>query len=342
MMDLDNKIIGTEINGYIVNDMYYDKYGHKIYLLKCLMCGKLAEKRSLNKNIRKCNCQYDLTNKQIGFLHINYLKKDHKRKDQRIWNCTCICNKKVDFLEASILKNYGVPKSCGCINNRNNLIGKTFGLLTVIEYCGRKNNSLLWKCKCECGRLVFKTSNQLYNNKVYNLGCDVCIHNVEFKLKNNYYECYIKNTSIIFLIDVDDFDKVAGHNWCQSDNGYIKTSKNNKLIYLHRIIMDVFDKKQLVDHINHNILDNRKSNLRIVTHSQNSMNCINQINYMNGIRKCGKSSWTAIIYINNESINLGTYNNIDDAIKARKEAEEKYFGEYSYKNSMQKGKTTIE
>ena len=37
---------------------------------------------------------------------------------------------------------------------------------------------------------------------------------------------------------------------------------------------------------------------------------------------------------NNETIYLGRYFDKDDAIKARKEAEEKYFGEYSYDNSI--------
>ena len=44
--------------------------------------------------------------------------------------------------------------------------------------------------------------------------------------------------------------------------------------------------------------------------------------------------WFAYIKINQKSINLGYFINFDDAVKARKEAEEKYFGEYSYDNSM--------
>ena len=44
--------------------------------------------------------------------------------------------------------------------------------------------------------------------------------------------------------------------------------------------------------------------------------------------------WTARIYYNKKQIFLGYFDNINDAINARKEAEEKYFGEYSYDNSM--------
>lgn len=37
---------------------------------------------------------------------------------------------------------------------------------------------------------------------------------------------------------------------------------------------------------------------------------------------------------NNKKFSLGYYDNLEDAIAARKEAEEKYFGEYSYDNSV--------
>ncbi len=48
--------------------------------------------------------------------------------------------------------------------------------------------------------------------------------------------------------------------------------------------------------------------------------------------------WRSRIEINNKSITLGYYKNKEDAIKARKEAEEKYFGEHSYDNSQKQWK----
>lgn len=46
------------------------------------------------------------------------------------------------------------------------------------------------------------------------------------------------------------------------------------------------------------------------------------------------NSWFARIVVNYKEIILGYYSNIEDAIKARKEAEEKYYGEWSYENSQ--------
>lgn len=50
------------------------------------------------------------------------------------------------------------------------------------------------------------------------------------------------------------------------------------------------------------------------------------------------NKWRARLRVKNKTINIGRYTNLEDAIKARKEAEEKYFGEYSYDNSIQNSK----
>ena len=44
--------------------------------------------------------------------------------------------------------------------------------------------------------------------------------------------------------------------------------------------------------------------------------------------------WTAYIRKDGKRIYLGVFSNFDDAVKARKQAEEKYFKEWSYDNSM--------
>jgi hypothetical protein len=49
--------------------------------------------------------------------------------------------------------------------------------------------------------------------------------------------------------------------------------------------------------------------------------------YSNTINK-----WIARICVNNKNIHIGTYKNFEDAVKARHDAEEKYYGEYNYSN----------
>lgn len=104
--------------------------------------------------------------------------------------------------------------------------------------------------------------------------------------------------------------------------------------------MNVYDKR-CVDHINHNIKDNRKSNLRIITVSQNAINkkiVSNNTSGVTGVCWNKKDSyWQAYITLDYKTKHLGCFQNKEDAIKARKDAEEKYFGEYSYDNSMKVG-----
>ncbi len=82
------------------------------------------------------------------------------------------------------------------------------------------------------------------------------------------------------LIDNEDFDLVNLYKWYFLTNGYVytnlylgrKNGKNiQKHIYIHRLIMNP-EKRLQVDHANKNKLDNRKSNLRVCTGSENSVN----------------------------------------------------------------------
>jgi hypothetical protein len=80
-------------------------------------------------------------------------------------------------------------------------------------------------------------------------------------------------------IDSEDLERVSQHNWYaatnrNSKNGnrqYISTRIGGKTVYLHRFIMNA-PKGQDVDHINHDTLDNRKDNLRIVSPQENNCN----------------------------------------------------------------------
>ena len=85
---------------------------------------------------------------------------------------------------------------------------------------------------------------------------------------NNY------NEKTRVLIDIEDSEKVKDFKWYIDKNEYIvsKCKKTgHKGLYLHRFIMNC-PEDMVVDHINHNTLDNRKSNLRICTQHENTFN----------------------------------------------------------------------
>ena len=93
-----------------------------------------------------------------------------------------------------------------------------------------------------------------------------------------------------------------------------------------------------IDHKNHNTMDNRKCNLRYGNASNNAMNRKLRDDNTSGITGVSfdstKGLWLAQICVNRNNILLGEFVDKEKAIKIRKEAEEKYFGEWSYDNSM--------
>ena len=130
------------------------------------------------------------------------------------------------------------------------------------------------------------------------------------------------------------------------DDGYLHSNitvgkGKQDSISLHRLVMNCPEGLE-VDHIKHpqkheNKLDNRKSNLRIVTKSENQMNKHKQENNTSGIVGVHWHSrdgvWEAYISCNNKQIYLGRFNEKEDAAIIRKIAEDKYFGEHSFENS---------
>lgn len=181
---------------------------------------------------------------------------------------------------------------------------------------------------CGCSRSE-KLSKRNKNNKKYN----------KYDLSGKYGIGYTYNGDE-FYFDLEDYDKIKDYCWQKDDSGYIRTSINHKTVGMHRIVMGLSDKRSHVDHKHGKQTrnDNRKSNLRIATCSQNQMNRGLQSNNTSGVtgvifnKKSNK--WEAYITANKKRICLGSFIDFDNAVNARKLAEETYFGEWSYDNSM--------
>lgn len=230
---------------------------------------------------------------------------------------------------------------------------QNFGRLTVvcqaephISKSGRKYRR--WLCQCECGNETIVFEDNLKYEKTISCGCyqkevAATMQTTEFieyrakKLKKyNTYDLFgdygIGYTSKgeEFYFDLEDYDLIKEYCWCIDKNGYCRArdSKSKKVIYMHRLILDNY---QHIDHINHLKHDNRKQNIRSVNPTQNAMNKANVtgVYYDNT-----KQKWKAKIQLYHKVINLGSFDSFEDALFARKEAEEKYYGEFSYGNSM--------
>lgn len=72
----------------------------------------------------------------------------------------------------------------------------------------------------------------------------------------------------VALVDPEDFDRINLRKWHKNNHGYAVSRDGDKRIRMHNAVMGVL----IVDHINGNKLDNRRSNLRKVSNMQNSWN----------------------------------------------------------------------
>lgn len=135
------------------------------------------------------------------------------------------------------------------------------------------------------------------------------------------------------IIDTEDVDLVKQYSWNLSKNGrHTQYCKSNQVGPLHRLIVNA-PKGMVVDHINHNGLDNRKCNLRICTNQENICNCEIPKNNKSGCKGVywakDKHKWTVQVTVDNKTIYIGRYDSLEEAIMARKEASKKYYGEFA-------------
>ena len=139
------------------------------------------------------------------------------------------------------------------------------------------------------------------------------------------------------IVDVADFARVSPFNWSVSVSGkrtYAYGHPNGKKVSMHRFLTKA-PGGMVVDHIDHNGLNNRQSNLRVCTQHENLLNS----------RPRGKSSrfkgvcwnrfrrrWVAHICFNGRNLFLGAFTDESEAARAYDRKAYALFGEYAYLN----------
>lgn len=151
----------------------------------------------------------------------------------------------------------------------------------------------------------------------------------KFKVDGEVTTIYIVSKGETFecFIDTKDLAIVGLYSW------WLKRSKNTNYamstlygdkkthIHMHRLLAEPETTKEVVDHINYNGLDNRRSNLRVVSQSVNLRNQ-SKVKGVQGVNKtsCG-NYWRACVSVNNEQVHLGNYPTLEEACAARYAAE---------------------
>lgn len=117
-----------------------------------------------------------------------------------------------------------------------------------------------------------------------------------------------------------------------NQSGYVRIKYRGEKFLAHRIVWEMYNgsipEGMQVDHINHDRTDNRIENLRLVNANESGKNQKASVRNKSGVVgvswKKSKNKWHSQIMVNGKQIHLGFFDNIDEAKKARIDAERKY------------------
>lgn len=169
-------------------------------------------------------------------------------------------------------------------------------------------------------------------------------------LDDKYVEFYIKNRrgkKFSVLVDISVFDDIRKCSWyatwkrdikgyyiCRTNHlGAIDGKQIIETVFLHNYIIQQ-PKGYVVDHINHNTLDNRLCNLRIASVSQNcrhrsGKNSNNTSGYRNVSWDKRANKWIVQLQVNKRNTRLGSFDDVHEAGRFATEMRDEHYGEFS-------------
>ena len=237
-------------------------------------CGCLQKEKT-----RIANQSEDLTGRKYGRLTVIQRENNGSK-----WLCKCDCGKQI--LVPTNHLNSGHTQSCGCLQKEKtkearlvNLIGKRFGLLTVIGLNPeRKSKQIEWFCKCDCGQIVSIRVNNLTSGNTQSCGCSRLSHgeikikqlleeyNIPFEMEKTFSTCinpktgkqlrfdfYVNNKYLIEYDGIQHYRTTNNSEWGEElqeiqYRDQIKTNwcKKNK-IHLIRIPYTKYDSLTIFD-----------------------------------------------------------------------------------------------
>ena len=218
---------------------------------------------------------------------------------------------------------HDLTHSCGCLRHRGprrDITGQRFGRLLAVEPAGgTRNNSVLWRCKCDCGNIKEVTCNELVSGNTRSCGC------LAAESRHSRY-LNIAGQRFGRLIAVEPTEKRSGDSvvWrCRCDCGNecerpLSSLRAGKAKSCGCAKGDNDSLKRNLSYVEGTciqFIDNTgKLSIR------NTSGC-------RGVRAF-RNKWQASITFKKQTYHLGTFANKDDAIEARHNAEMALYGEF--------------
>jgi len=130
------------------------------------------------------------------------------------------------------------------------------------------------------------------------------------------------------IVNDEDFEELSKHKWSaywdkKAKAFYAGRHLNEEIgrpvQYLHRQVLNLQPRGGgCVDHINHNTLDNRRSNLRLTTNRGNHENRKKHSIHGIGIRKLDSGRFVARTWVGKKNVYIGSFDTKEEAVSARK------------------------
>ncbi len=255
---------------------------------------------------------------QLG--HLKVISDTGNRKNGYIiWNCLCDCGASIELDTRTLQR--GTVRDCGCITKikpgQKDLTGMRFGRLIAFEPTQERGKSggIIWRCRCDCGNECYAVSTQL--TKGYRKSCDCWRH----PRRKDFIGKTFGQLTVI-----DYAGKRSGmHRWkCLCTCGretivgqtLLQTGKTKSCGCLQASI--ITENMRFIEGTSVTLLETVDKR-RLSTNSSGYTGV-----YLN--RR--KQKWIAQIGFKGKNYYLGMYEKIEEAVEARKKAEDRIYGEF--------------
>jgi UDPglucose 6-dehydrogenase len=143
------------------------------------------------------------------------------------------------------------------------------------------------------------------------------------------------------IVDTEDYEWLNKWSWYYAHGYAVRTIYDEKgkpyQLRMHRLLINTPDGMD-TDHVNRNRLDNRKSNLRPATRSQNVANQFSKKQNNSGLKgvswKAKNKKWVAQIRVDNVVKHIGLFESKEEAGRAYNREAVRYFGKFAYLNDV--------
>lgn len=256
---------------------------------------------------------------QVGKLTVT--EATAKRKSgYKVWRCVCGCGGEI-LLDTRVLQR-GTVRDCGCETvvkpGQRDITGQRFGKLTALYPTGTqgRGGSLIWHCRCDCGGEVDTSLHQLSSGYRKSCGC----------LRNPSVQSILGQQFGDLTVIAYDGNREETYFWrCRCKCGNETSVRQDNLVQGHtkscgcRQKTVYIDNLKLVDGTSVALLEGARRERLI---------CSNSSGY-NGVYKNRKNEkWVAQITFKGKTHYLGSFLRIEDAVSARRSAEERMYGAF--------------